>query len=1232
MKISVIITTMLAAQVSASFYDVFHGAVLSVQNSFGKLLSDVVADVKDTVDCTILAVEHVLALSPDATAQYYDKCGTNKTDSLNEARQDATMPQVEVTFNLPNNEEFLEKVIPAEIDEKINETLSKVLDNQKSHDNILSIEKVLDKESKQLAGVSGLVKKELEKLSNEVTSDLKNIDKQRDSQPSIDSILKEIKVLEKRELITKNATEAKEIHQIIEQVLKKLDAIEATDATENVKLEDILKELENNSNESFVGIRHQFEQWKEEESRHLNQIKSNIDEHEKISDLRHGSYGGRGSNETRSVLLIKDVKRDDIYPISETSSNNTTIIKDLLDNSTNSRMFEGKSLILVANEVASFQNETFEYSGMTDAVKTTNLYFNTERSIGNEIIHIHPLEIPTSIGSSELLGSVNQSTTSENNLDGDIPKKAVNKTALGITARTHLNKNNQATDTTTESEKPKLLATQESAVPIFSTNENNSIETMIMSNPQPGLETDDIKLNNSKIDTMKVLSSDSAKNNVTITRSVAEIEMIPASLNENNSNDTVISTTSNTVVKNISLSAKNLDNVVFSTFSTNELLSTLAAFDDIKSKDEIIISTSIHHNSTLVNNTIKPIETTSTTGNVESSTVTVIEVEESNDTKITSTTIPIVKNAPVTKNIQPIESTTASSKEESTTTMAHYNHSNEVVIAGTSLQTIKNQSKLENIQIEENRNTISNNTTIANNLSPVVEDITPKETVTAFGSQESLNTLNESIITITPLSVVENIPVTEAIELITTSKIENYSSTAITSPTPVVSTSESETIEDINTTTIFSSKEESTTESLNTAEDDVDSGISILTSTSDKTVESKLDENVAATENNEIASYKFIDTDSDSITSTPSLTEIITMTTIIDLVESTTTPTESEEPTILTTKSATILDEIKNENTDSNDSLVSTTKNTEDIQKVETTTASEEQDLSLTSKKSAINEIATTRIAFTPSDRIPKSEEDLENSPRLVANPFLRTLPLTVIESPPVTRKGITPNDLNQQYYNTNEATGVDYGYNVLKSSSDRAFQTRELLINPEMPIYDQPVVSPILRGLFKVKLQDGDENSPTSSFDAMDDQLLLSASSVGNNIEIGNIPSIPGLTNPPRKPPRIINLENPSFVPPLYPIRPPISLDDNASVTTFRPPGLTTHIPRTSEHRASYHKSPSMDYDSFFQMPPRNSEAHQRALKEALQLMANSKRSDRIINNIMKRKNKFNARTIFNG
>ncbi|XP_026737381.1 uncharacterized protein LOC113500703 isoform X2 [Trichoplusia ni] len=283
MKILVIISSILIAQTSASFFDVFQGAVLTVQNSFGKMISDVVSDVKETVDCTILAVEHALALSEDAALRYYEKCGNtiNNTVTVTETRHIESSPQVDVSPQYPSDD-YLKKEIPAVIDAKINETLTKMLGNYNPSEKLRDVESVLVKETEQLANVSDLVRKELKKVESEVKSDLKNLTHLHpEPLPSVDSIMQEIKLLENKEQSAVNNSQATEIHRVIDEVLVRLDNIEATESTENVKLERILKDLEQNSNSSFIDLRQQLESWKAEESRHIDDIQTKILEHER---------------------------------------------------------------------------------------------------------------------------------------------------------------------------------------------------------------------------------------------------------------------------------------------------------------------------------------------------------------------------------------------------------------------------------------------------------------------------------------------------------------------------------------------------------------------------------------------------------------------------------------------------------------------------------------------------------------------------------------------------------------------------------------------------------------------------------------------------------------------------------------------------------------------------------------------------------------------------------------
>ncbi|CAB3239334.1 unnamed protein product [Arctia plantaginis] len=321
MKVTSIIATMMVAQVSASFLEVFQGAVLSVQNSFGKLFSDVVTDVKDTVDCTILAVEHILSLSEDATARFTKKCASAKKYTQSDSQLKNNFPVLEIS--IANNEEYLKKELPEEIDARINATLLKYLNGYNPHDKLEVVQKELAKETERLAEVSDLVRQQLDKLSKEIHLDFTNAER-KGYKPSVDSILDELKVLEAIEQSIRNSSEANEIHRLVDDVLNKLHAIESSGAKQNDKVNGILRDLEKSSNRSYKHMRQQLEDWKAEEARHLNVIKAKMDEHEKLpKHLEYAKMENTFAIIERPKISLVPIEKEIVSKTGPLSSNNT---------------------------------------------------------------------------------------------------------------------------------------------------------------------------------------------------------------------------------------------------------------------------------------------------------------------------------------------------------------------------------------------------------------------------------------------------------------------------------------------------------------------------------------------------------------------------------------------------------------------------------------------------------------------------------------------------------------------------------------------------------------------------------------------------------------------------------------------------------------------------------------------------------------------------------------------
>lgn len=170
-------------QVSASFYDEIRGAMHSVEHGFGKLLSDVVIDVTDTVHCTISAVEHVLTLNGlmKNKSPYSHKCQDGPIPSIDRHKDDPLE-------NFLKERDAIEgkRVLSNEIHQsisKVNSTLRWALDHHNGQQKIQSISKVLKDETEQLTKVSNMLRNELHNIKRNLNTQLQKFD--TDITPSV---------------------------------------------------------------------------------------------------------------------------------------------------------------------------------------------------------------------------------------------------------------------------------------------------------------------------------------------------------------------------------------------------------------------------------------------------------------------------------------------------------------------------------------------------------------------------------------------------------------------------------------------------------------------------------------------------------------------------------------------------------------------------------------------------------------------------------------------------------------------------------------------------------------------------------------------------------------------------------------------------------------------------------------------------------------------------------------
>ncbi|XP_013190245.1 uncharacterized protein LOC106134689 [Amyelois transitella] len=283
MKLNVIILFFFIAQASsASFFEEFRGAMNSVQDSFGRLISDVYTDVSQTIGCTILAVKQVLAFDKtfNESSDYNRRCGGQ------------TRP---VTQELPK------------LDKK-NEAYSYINSINANHE-LENIETEFKSETDRLMTISSLLKREVENISK----DLKlNIKIEPEPQEPIRSIWHNLKILHDVEHSYKNYAHLSEIQHVLDETLNimKVNSIDANESDDD-KIQTIVKDLGKNSKHVLTEVDDQFAEWKKEEKN------ENMRKHESLSNDKNKNASNINVSE-----IIKENKTDSstVSPISSTTT------------------------------------------------------------------------------------------------------------------------------------------------------------------------------------------------------------------------------------------------------------------------------------------------------------------------------------------------------------------------------------------------------------------------------------------------------------------------------------------------------------------------------------------------------------------------------------------------------------------------------------------------------------------------------------------------------------------------------------------------------------------------------------------------------------------------------------------------------------------------------------------------------------------------------------------------
>lgn len=233
-------------QTQGSFFVNFRGAISNINQGFGKLLGDVVTDVKDTIYCTVSAVEQVLGLNGflDKRALYDQKCKgreSPKPPSLN--LQDSHSRTVsEIRKHSVIHEKHISKLITHESERSI-KTVNKTIIDVSGHID-------LKNETSRLFEISKMLTQASENLSKKLQEEIKQLQMNNNNKAPAESIREVVNFLNNSRLNSKNDTEISNIRQILANVTNETHLKINGQQIFDTNLDELKKGLQNLTNEN----------------------------------------------------------------------------------------------------------------------------------------------------------------------------------------------------------------------------------------------------------------------------------------------------------------------------------------------------------------------------------------------------------------------------------------------------------------------------------------------------------------------------------------------------------------------------------------------------------------------------------------------------------------------------------------------------------------------------------------------------------------------------------------------------------------------------------------------------------------------------------------------------------------------------------------------------------------------------------------------------------------------
>lgn len=245
-------------------------------------------DVRDTIDCTILAVEKVFSFGGifRHPSDYEKRCKGDAQQNTSppevppsEVRYDSYTPAETQNAAAISHEiaDDVKKELSRELDatmSNVNQTINELFDVSGAHREVENVEIALKNDTNRLTEISALLNKEINDLSGTIKSQFENLNLDR-KKSTVDDVLKEIKLLQEVEYSNKNAKATNKIRQVFDEVLGVLNAEKSAKTLSNEdEVKEIIKDLKSMSQDT--DINKDVTQWKKDEKQILENIETKI--------------------------------------------------------------------------------------------------------------------------------------------------------------------------------------------------------------------------------------------------------------------------------------------------------------------------------------------------------------------------------------------------------------------------------------------------------------------------------------------------------------------------------------------------------------------------------------------------------------------------------------------------------------------------------------------------------------------------------------------------------------------------------------------------------------------------------------------------------------------------------------------------------------------------------------------------------------------------------------------